>query len=1724
MNLKLVFNWFFQKLSDYNLFIREDDDYDDDDENENAIRDPVVILRLQKYKTWLYVLVLSVSLVTLFYVTIMKMHAETIIISNITPDIYNQLYLKHGEKLSCACTNITVPYHQFVSNTISIHPVCDSIFVSKEWIERLYFLNASRYGVWDFRTTAKSQFELLSSFCLLSRQIVSQIQINIHNTELITAYLHHELTVQEEIHGTIEFLKTSEINRFMSFLNYLRTIIKEQRMVSALNTNYITFIQLDSTAHSSIFAYQIYHPTGNNQNTSCDLNSTVIAATLSPLSIDDSDILRRVQMIPLPNSTTVNGFFAGFRVFDAFLASTLDCLYSEECIQLLRSYFPRLHQMNVSWKDSILSSKHDNIDYTEYFYRCFPSICTYVRVGQASLSSTTTLLISLYGGLVLIFRLASSFFIDIVFKFKQQSLRRGRNEEHRRTKLSTFLRKLKQQNLFKNVNNRSESSIKEQRLISRAYLTLLIGVICALILFMSFNREMVTITERSPSLQTYIDLEQSHSTILRCPCSESAILYQKFLTLSPRLHQVCTSIFVEDDWIELLMSLMDYRSLKDWRNRASSEFRILSDFCQLANRTISDAVNRYLSQFFITSSILSKTDFEQQINASLKQFYQSTFYHFNSMEKIVHLLMQIDQPFVKSNWATVQTVDNGLVIESTTNDRRAAQIQFVLNEISTINSNKISCVCAVNSKCQAPAMTNIDYENFGTGLNFNITGWVEGCFSIDSIRFSSLQCFYVESNCFQSLLAVLGRKDIAHSKFGRLSRSFRPLVHYSITNYPPNTTVSIILDSLLLEQWNALLSYERFYEICAPSFCTYSIHMRKSFVEVITVLLSVIGGIVVSLRLLTPHLVKSVAKLATLPCKKKRTKPERSRRNRIEQLRMIVRNMFRLLFTALVNLNIFLVRDFGSQIDRATAVRYGRMATRAYLALVISTIAILAFQTILEARTVTKIFENPSLSFYKKLKRIYGNELKCPCSVIASTYDHFVAIEPKFHLIFSREFISDEWIAGITSELASNLSIYSRKDYRRFLSAHLHYLQGLCHLSQQSIENSINQFLSSLLVTNELLSAEVFSTRLDILIEQTKLYAPILLKRLLFLVRNVNHANAFISTYGTNFQYTFLENTDELRYAPIVPLTYDNSCSCGLHSNCTTQAKFIEANSGAEISIKGLKMGCTPSESLLLSSLECFYSQSCLDRIRQFTKYKYPIAPLPALSSRFPINTTVNELLSDLFIEEWSIDKNYSSYYHALLVFLGLQGGLSIVLNWICPKLIRIGMAIYQYRKRRTNSVSPSNTNVTNNHLEATPTNIIAETTSTQKFFKTIIAQILLITLIFVLITATVYFMGREGSPMDVLNSTNSETTTSTSMPISSFVRAHKKITATVGYINADNQIDIIFFCEDTAQLNILLSNGDGTFQKAIEFAVNDYKWMIDISVGDFNNDKSSDVVLRIQSESVGRLIILFGNNNGTFQEQTVLPWTTDSTAVATHVSDFNRDNVSDIAINSPYRHIVQVFFGSVGGSISSPMILSTGDASEPRLLAIGDLNNDGYFDIAVYNLNYLHITVFFGQTNGSFLPSKAFFTGMYLAHVFNLVIGDFNNDSLSDLALISSNEEHTVVEIYRYENDTFQSKQKINIESIKRAASAIVTDLNGDNRSDIVIGTSSPYAIYGLLGYGNDEFYLHTIYSSIHTGYYIHLIGNYFNNDTCADVISVNDVSHSIDFFLSKRCGCLSD
>ena len=304
----------------------------------------------------------------------------------------------------------------------------------------------------------------------------------------------------------------------------------------------------------------------------------------------------------------------------------------------------------------------------------------------------------------------------------------------------------------------------------------------------------------------------------------------------------------------------------------------------------------------------------------------------------------------------------------------------------------------------------------------------------------------------------------------------------------------------------------------------------------------------------------------------------------------------------------------------------------------------------------------------------------------------------------------------MTSNLVSNLSIYAQNDYRRYFSAHLQYLNGLCTLCMKSVNDSIQQFLSSLFITGQLLPEIDFNERVNASIEQSKSDAPTIITALLFLTRNIHHGNSIISTYGTNFKYSAPWYELVSSYLPSQAIIYDNECSCGLYPDCTTQANFIRTNSSETIPIKGLKIGCTPSESFLSSTLECFYDISCLNLIQEYMNYTDSSIFLLTKTNQSKINITIGDLINNLFITQWLTTKNYSSYYeqcapslcsytymqqsnalYILTLLLGLNGGLTIVLKWICPKIVRVIVAVYRYRKKRSNTVQP--VEIVNNNI-----------------------------------------------------------------------------------------------------------------------------------------------------------------------------------------------------------------------------------------------------------------------------------------------------------------------------------------------------------------------------------------------------------------------------------------
>ena len=97
-----------------------------------------------------------------------------------------------------------------------------------------------------------------------------------------------------------------------------------------------------------------------------------------------------------------------------------------------------------------------------------------------------------------------------------------------------------------------------------------------------------------------------------------------------------------------------------------------------------------------------------------------------------------------------------------------------------------------------------------------------------------------------------------------------PLVYNStLTRFYRNTSISTITKDLLIEQWNAIYSYDGFYQLCSPSYCIYQqrIHMNN-VIEIVVILMSMIGGLIISIHFIAPYLVMFIIKLISVIMRK----------------------------------------------------------------------------------------------------------------------------------------------------------------------------------------------------------------------------------------------------------------------------------------------------------------------------------------------------------------------------------------------------------------------------------------------------------------------------------------------------------------------------------------------------------------------------------------------------------------------------------------------------------------------------------------------------------------------------------------------------------------------------------------------------------------------------------------------------------------------------------------
>ncbi|CAF0939190.1 unnamed protein product [Adineta steineri] len=175
------------------------------------------------------------------------------------------------------------------------------------------------------------------------------------------------------------------------------------------------------------------------------------------------------------------------------------------------------------------------------------------------------------------------------------------------------------------------------------------GAFFTFLLITWLSTKLDTVKVWNPSLFDYNNLERLNSNKPICPCSTTRMPYHTFISLSPTLHQVCSSDFVSDRWVSVLKNsasstvLLNSNFTTDWHYQASSQFQLLSNLCQLANKTIDDAIRRFKYQSFVAPNLFSEDSFNAYFNRTFTQLFQSTTSYFSVLVETERLLLQVDQ-------------------------------------------------------------------------------------------------------------------------------------------------------------------------------------------------------------------------------------------------------------------------------------------------------------------------------------------------------------------------------------------------------------------------------------------------------------------------------------------------------------------------------------------------------------------------------------------------------------------------------------------------------------------------------------------------------------------------------------------------------------------------------------------------------------------------------------------------------------------------------------------------------------------------------------------------------------------------------------------------------------------------------------------------------------------------------------------------------------------------
>jgi len=165
--------------------------------------------------------------------------------------------------------------------------------------------------------------------------------------------------------------------------------------------------------------------------------------------------------------------------------------------------------------------------------------------------------------------------------------------------------------------------------------------------------------------------------------------------------------------------------------------------------------------------------------------------------------------------------------------------------------NDGACVCSSQFSCTEQIMLQQNTTRIP------VQGWYIGCYMIDSLLDSTLECYYNET-CIDLIYDLMPSVNfygvVWNSSIPRPQSLNSSLAEMSL--FPVNLTIRDCLQELLVNKWNPMTNFSKYYQECQPTECSYTASIRKDLLVVVTTLVGLLGGLSAALHLLAPIAVR----------------------------------------------------------------------------------------------------------------------------------------------------------------------------------------------------------------------------------------------------------------------------------------------------------------------------------------------------------------------------------------------------------------------------------------------------------------------------------------------------------------------------------------------------------------------------------------------------------------------------------------------------------------------------------------------------------------------------------------------------------------------------------------------------------------------------------------------------------------------------------------------------